>query len=431
MLILSERSKNPVSEIRLMFAKIPAVAKRRKAEGLPALIDLSIGRPHMPPNPVVMQHINQYVPSASSLSYTPAQGEPETLEAIVRLYTEYYPTIQYDTDEVMATVGGSGALSNAFSVVVEKPEDVILTFEPFFAAYTGQIKEWGGTIGIISTEENRFRPTAQGLRTALEANPKAKALILNYPNNPTGISLTEDEVKALVTVIEDYPDLLIIIDDVYRGLNYKKHMTILDLAPHLKERTVVINSGAKDLVGAPGLRVGMIAAPRELIKAMISRQTNGMSSVPYHTQAALRFSVDTFLKSPQNAWISGVRAEYRKNIDIATHAFAQEGFQLAADPEGAFYIYLDASPLLGKTSLDTGKIIKTDMDIAEHLLEVAGVAAVPASGFGSKASKGLLRISCANEGHLLQEAAKRIGIFARSLDRMKMPQISNLARARM
>ncbi len=412
---LAKRASISVSPIRKIFQQLPAIKEKRLKEGLNPLIDLSIGQPHLAANPEVMQNLAEMKVSQADQGYSSAQGEPATLASIVKLYKNYYPAVQYKIEEVMVTVGGSGALSNIFSILVEKQDDVILAFEPYFGAYIGQIQEWGGTIKKIPTLKNNFRPTAEGLEEALQIYPNAKALILNYPNNPSGISLTKAEVVNLAKVLEKYPDVLVIIDDVYRDFNYTEHVTVLDVAPQLKDRCIVINSGAKGLLGAPGERVGMVAAHEQLIKSMLPRQTNGISGVPYRTQAALRFAVDSHLKNPKNDWLIHAREEYKNNIDTAAVAFKKNGFLLAQEPGGAFYLLICAKHLIGKTIPDTTNVITNDIDIVNYFLHSVGVATVPGSGFGIDPTEGYLRISCAKENNLLLEAADRMGEAARLL----------------
>jgi aspartate aminotransferase len=408
MLRFTQRTSAPVSPIRKIFVKIPEARERLKQQGK-TLIDLSIGQPHIAPNPEVIRRIesDEKNNAAKYLGYTSSLGEDETLDAIVRLYKSYYPLVNYDKTQVMVTNGASGALSNVFSALVEKSEDVILTFEGFFGAYTGQIAEWEGSLKMIPTHQHAFRPTAAGLRQALQNHPTTRALILNYPNNPTGVSLRQDEIQDLAAVLKDYPDVWIIIDDVYRDFNHQKHLTLLDVFPEFKDRCIVINSGAKGLIGAPGYRIGMIATHSDLIKAMLPRQINGLASVPHATQRALVHAANVYLENPNNDWLVYARNEYKNNVAAATVAFNEKRFKIAAKPEGAFYLLVDASQFIGQCKSDHS-MIENDVDIASYLLEVAGVAVVPASGFGIDTAKGYLRVSCANESEQLIEAAARM-----------------------
>ncbi len=404
----ASRAETPVSDIRKIFQQLPEVNAKRISEGLSPLINLSIGQPHLPANPEVMKKIEETKYSQSSQGYSSAQGEPATLEAIVKLYNHYYPEIGYSTKETMVTIGGSGALSNIFSILVESKEDIILAFEPYFGAYTGQIQQWGGTLKKIPTLKDNLRPTAEGLEEALKTYPTTKALIMNYPNNPSGVALTKNEVMDIAKLLEKYPNIIIIIDDVYRDFNYTEHHTVLDVSPHLKDRCVVINSGAKGLLGAPGERIGMVAAHEELIKSMSAIQTNSLSSVPYRTQAALRYAVDNYLQNPKNDWLMNTRNEYKTNIETASIGFIKLGFTLLQQTDGAFYLLVCAKHLMGKINSTTLEEIKSDVDIANYFLHSAGVATVPGSGFGIESTEGYLRISCANDKKLLLEAIHRL-----------------------
>ena len=428
--MFADRANIPVSKIREIFKVLPHIkAQREKEDPKNPLIDLSIGQPHIAPNPVVMKQLNDMKANKTSLGYTSAQGEPETLEAIIMLYKKYYPGVQYKKTETMATMGGSGALSNIFSILARE-DNVFLTFEPFFSAYTSQVEIWGSTLKKIPTKENNFRPTAEGLKQALKAFPNARALIMNYPNNPSGVSLTLQEAIELAKVLEEHlhthPNFDIIIDDVYRDFNFSgEHVTILDIAPHLKDNCVVINSGAKGLLGAPGERVGMVAAREDLIRRMVAIQTSSISSVPHRTQAALRYAVENDLKNPNNDWLAHARIEYSTNVQTACKEFKNQGFTLS-QPDGAFYLLVSAKNLIGKKNPYTLAEIKNDMDIANYFLHTAGVATVPGSGFGIDSTEGYLRISCAKENHLLIEAAIRMGKAAQLILNPELHLVSQL-----
>lgn len=404
--LTTERSKIKASIIREIFNEIPKLAAERKTAGLPDLIVLAPGEPKEP-NREVLQQLTQMSGHEFSTGYSHSQGEPATLEAIVRFNAYRYPKVKYKTSEVMVTMGGTGALSNIFSILLEKKEDIVLTFEPFFANYTGQVEEWGGTFKAIPTAYNHFRPTALGLKNALQQNPQTKAVLLNYPNNPSGICLTAAEVADLAQVLREYPHVLIILDDVYGELNYTKPESLLDY-PDFKDRCVVINSGSKTLLAAPGLRIGMLSAPAELIQAMCARQTNGILSVPYYTQAALRFAVNALLDTPQNTWLHFIRKTYKTHLEIAMQAFKEAGFEISVIPEGGFYLFINASCLLNIHGA------KNDVDIMRNLIKYPGVVTIPGSGFGCDPSKGYLRICCVSEPQQLTEAARRMGEYARS-----------------
>jgi aspartate/methionine/tyrosine aminotransferase len=412
---LAKRASIAVSPIRRIFQQLPTIKEKRQIDGLSPLIDLSVGQPHLEANPDVMKSLEKVQVCQIAQSYSPAQGEPETLKSIVKLYKHYYPHVQYKVEETMTTMGGSGALSNIFSVLVEKAEDIILTFEPYFAAYVGQVEAWSGTLIKIPTLKSNFRPTAEGLNEALKTYPNTKALILNYPNNPSGVSLTKQEACQLAKTLARYPHVFIIIDDVYRDFNFTDHVTILDVAPYLKDRCIVINSGAKGLLGAPSERVGMIAAHEQLIKSMQPQQGNSISGVPHRTQLALRYAVDSHLNDPTNKWLINARKEYKKNINAAYLAFKKLGFILSQKPDGTFYLLVNAKHLIGKRNPHTLMEIKDDIDIVNYFLHSAGVATVPGSGFGIDPTEGYFRISCAKEENLLLEAINRMGEAARLL----------------
>lgn len=412
---LTKRTQAPRSAIRAIFDKIKMIDQKRKALGLEPIINLSIGQPHLPPNPVVMEKVLRELASGNvSYDYSPSKGREETLSAIVNLYTHYYPNIFFTKEKVMATIGGSQALWNAFSILIEE-NDVVVTFEPFFSTYQGQIKALGGELQLISTLKNAFRPDPKALDQMLESNKRVKMVILNYPNNPTGVALTADEAKELAHVLQKHPQVAIVIDDVYRDLNYKEHYTILNFAPELAERSIIINSGAKGLVGAPDLRVGMASANPEWIIAMSQQQLFATSGVPYLTQAALRHAIETYLENPVNQWQTEVKHAYQHNINTAIQELAKYGLYSPSQPDGAFYLFINAKHLIGKEvpsafqSEIGSDTLRHDIDIVNYFIYAASVATVPGSGFGVDPNEGFIRISCAQNPDSLLTAMKKLG----------------------
>lgn len=404
---LAQRTKAPKSAIRKVFDQIPGLNAERLQQGLAPVISLAIGEPHLPANPLVLKALAEFLQTpdaANAFRYSPAQGRPETLAAIVQLYKHYYPTVKYSTAEVMVTNGASQALMNAFSILIDQG-DAVLLFEPYFSTYKSQIETLGGTAVTIPTRATGFRPAAKQLREALTLQTNAKMIVLNYPNNPSGIALSRAEVLELAQVLREFPQMVIVIDDVYRELNFAEHVTLLDVAPDLQARCIVMNSGAKGLAGAPDLRVGMVSAKQEWITAMSGQQLNSVSGVSYLTQKALIAAVHAQLSNAPEfqQWASTAKETYRLNVEWMRDQFQQLGLKVVPS-SGGFFLLVDASALLAQLIPDVAlqeKIgathFRNDSDIVLYLLHAAGVAVVPGSGFGIDDSAGYFRVSCAKD----------------------------------
>ncbi|HBD7103574.1 TPA: pyridoxal phosphate-dependent aminotransferase [Legionella pneumophila] len=424
----AKTNRNPVDEI---FSRIPVINHERKERNLPPIIDLSIGEPHLGINDNVIKSLNQFLhPSETDfvLPYSPFPGNQDSLELITHLYKRYYPSVDYSTKEVMITNGATQGIWNALSILINA-EDQVLTFEPYFAAYENQIRALGGTLIKIPTHDHYFQPSGRRLEESLAKFPKAKAIILNYPNNPTGIDLSEQTIMDIVAVLAKYPNLCIIIDDVYRELTISMHLTVLDINPSLKNRCIVVNSASKGLIGAPGLRAGMVAANSEWIERMINIQAITTGGISALTQQALMAGINEKLNTTfkYQAWLTKTIQEYKINKNFVSQQIESLGFNIIPSHNG-FFILARANFLLGKTVPNTltmtlnntsytikeiqNKIgfstFKTDFQIASYLMHVAGVAVVPGSAFGISESTAYLRFSCAKHFSQLEQACAAI-----------------------
>jgi|GEM_PF-2149740 len=432
---LSGRAQVEFSGIRKVFQQLPEINNERIANGLEPIIDLTIGQPHLPVNPVVLTALQKKLKEnniASEFGYSQVGGRTETLEAVVALYSMYYPKVKYTLKEVMCTNGAVQALWNALSIFIEekkKKKDVVLIFEPYFGHYIIQVAALGGKIVKIPALERNFHPTAEALEKILIQYPDAKILLLNYPNNPSGVSLDKNELEKMVKVLKKYPNIAIILDEVYHEISFCSHTSLLEIAPEFKNRTIVIHSGSKGLLGAPDLRVGMAAGPSVWIEAMCRQQLFATSSVSYLSQIALTSAINSRLNTSSMPWKNFVLKEYQSNIEYMAEQLNSIGLRVPLVPKGAFYILVDASCLLGSHVPDemiitkrNGQAVKlehirkklkmnrlsVDTEIAALFLYVAGVAAVPGSSFGLEPQAGFLRISCAKTKEFLELAIKQL-----------------------
>ncbi|OAI48596.1 hypothetical protein AYO45_04635 [Gammaproteobacteria bacterium SCGC AG-212-F23] len=420
---LAERTKVPGSAIRQIFKTLTTINAERKKDNLQPIRNLSIGQPHIKLNQVVVDRlVNDLKEDRISFDYPPTVGTSTTLEMIVKLYNHWYPSVSFTTDEVMVTVGATEALMNAFNILLN-PGDVILAFKPYFSTYKVQVASIGATLTGIPMMRASTQPDILALEKELQTNSKVKAVILNYPNNPSGYSLTKSDVLALAKVFEKFPDVAIIIDDVYRDLNYSDHFTALDVAPQLKNRCIIINSSAKGLAGAPGLRVGLVSANSTWMQAMAQQEICGTAGVCVLSQRALEIAIHDYLEDKERKFLTKIRQEYENNLNIMQAELAKYNLKPLEKPGGAFYLLVNAKHLVGSEipaalgfSEKIGtSIIRDDVDIVNYFMHAANVGVVPGSGFDLDPKEGFFRISCAQPADKLIASAKAMGEATRLL----------------
>ncbi len=429
-------TEQPINAIRKIFYQIPFVNRARETLGLEPVINLSIGQPHISMQMEVIDPFIAYLESLKrktpeelsfEMGYSHSAGTLETREWISRFFTQSFPEVAggFKSEEVMVANGATGAMTNVLNVLLDEGDEVAV-LAPYFAAYENQVKCCGGHLIAIPLVLNRSR--AEELGEYLRAHPRVKAFIWNDPNNPLGTKATEQELRELAQVLERYPNLVVIHDEIYRDIVHEgQPLSLLNVAPELKARSFVIRSLAKDILGAPGMRAGMIAAPTRMqtrsgqranfIELMSNAQLRDITSVSVFVQKILCLALEQKLSGASKPWEEAMRAEYTENTSLFVEALAKLGLRPLVMPKGAFYVMVDASPLLGKKVPDkvglleniqakVGLELQSDVDIATFFLHAAGVAMVPGSGFGTDHCS--LRVSCARSKEQLLKATQRM-----------------------
>jgi len=448
---LAKRTCLPPDPIDEIFTQIPSINEKRLLDGLPEINNLSVGEPHLNINPAVLQDfiysLNQRILNDQTsliFNYSPLSGNPATLEAISALYKYYYPNLHYSSQEVMISNGATQGIWNALNILIDI-DDEVLIFEPYYSTYDIQIKTLGGKLVKIPTQDNAFKPSGKLLNNAMSMHPNIKVLILNYPNNPTGIDLTKQEVAEIAEVLQRYPSVSIIIDDVYRELTYAEHFTVLDIDPLLKNRSIVVNSASKGLIGAPGIRAGMVGANAEWIKQMINIQAISVCSISCFTEQVLIAGIKHKLtpSSYYNNWIHESKQAYLTNKQYVSQKLIALGFRVIPGEHGFFI--LAASNVINHVVPDVilfqsedgkahiiknlhqklgTKMLHNDRYLAAYLLHVAGIAVVPGSAFGIDEYAGYLRFSCAKPFNDLKLAMSNVKIALQYLSTRNIDHVS-------
>ena len=324
--------------------------------------------------------------------YTGNRGLPALLELVSRYLNERFG-LEYDPKNILITVGGSEAIDLALRACVEQGDEVLIP-DPAYVSYSPLVSMSDGTpVHVECREEDNFVLKPEYLEKAITGS--TKAIILTYPNNPTGAIMTEDELKAIAEVIIRH-DLLVITDEIYAELTYgKKHASIASL-PGMKERTVYIGGFSKAFA-MTGWRLGFACAPKEVDEAMFKIHQYGMLCAPIMSQYAAIEALKDGL-SDGFATVEEMRDSYDKRRKFVLHSLQEIGLH-CFEPQGAFYAF----PSVKSTGL-------SGEEFANGLLQKEKVAVVPGNAFG-RFGENNVRISYATSMNALSEAFDRTAAY--------------------
>ncbi len=366
-----------------------------KAEGID-VIGLSAGEPDFD-TPDFVKHAAIEAIRNGQTRYTNVDGTPE-LKAAIRAKFKRDNGLDYEASQISVNVGGKHTLFNALVATVEAGDEVIIP-APYWVSYPDIVAFAGGTPVIVSAPASQnYKITPAQLDAAI--TPRTRWLILNSPSNPTGAAYTGGELKALAEVLLRHPHVFVMTDDMYEHIWYADtpFATILQVAPDLYDRTLTVN-GCSKAYSMTGWRIGFAGGPQWLIKAMAKLQSQSTSNPCSVAQAAATAGLNgdqSFLKARNEA--------FRGRRDLVVSMLNQATGLSCPTPEGAFYVYPDASGVIGKTT-PKGKTIATDADLIDYFLDTAQVAAVHGEAFGHSPG---FRISYAVSDDVLTEACTRI-----------------------
>lgn len=337
-------------------------------------------------------------------SYTSNKGLLELRKDISRHLKHRYK-LEYDPEEeILITVGTSEGFDVAMRALIN-PGDRILMTEPSYVSYDPIAQMCGGVPVHLKTDAaNGFKITAKDINDA--CSEKTKALILSYPNNPTGASYPKEELRKLSGAILKN-DLVMISDEIYGELTYDFEHTPFATLPHMKERTIYINGFSK-AYAMTGWRVGYVCGPKKLVGAMTKIHQYTMLCASIMSQVAAREA----LKAGERS-LNEMKREYKRRREFVISRLNEIGL-LCHHPEGAFYAF----PSVRSTGLSS-------MDFANKLLKNEKVAVVPGTAFGPS-GEGYIRISYASSIEKLREALARIEKFIKEVRKQSTSQQSEL-----
>lgn len=359
-----------------------------KVSTIPGIIKLTLGEPDMNTPEHVKQAAIKSIQDNDS-HYAPQKGKLELRKAISK-YLRQTTSIDYDPEtEVVVTVGATEAI-NAALFALSNPGDKVAIPTPVFSLYWPVATLADADYVLMNTASDNFKLTPEKLEETIKQNPTIKAVILNYPTNPTGVEYTEDEIKALAKTIKEH-HLYVITDEIYSTLTYGvKHFSIASLIP---ERAIYI-SGLSKSHAMTGYRLGYVAGPAKIMAQIGKVHGLMVTTTTDSSQAAAIEALEHGLEDPEK-----YRAVYRKRRDFVLKQLAEMGMQ-AVKPEGAFYIFAKIPAKYGQD----------DMQFALDLAFKEKVGITPGSAFGP-GGEGYVRMSYASSDENLREAMKRIKKF--------------------
>lgn len=325
--------------------------------------------------------------------YGPAAGEPGLRKAIAEKLLRDNQ-LAYNADNVIVTNGGKQSLYNLIMALIEAGDEVIIP-APYWLSYPEMVTLAGGTSVIVNTSlENHYKITPEQLEAAI--TPKTKLFVLNSPSNPTGIVYTPEEIAALAKIVVE-KDILVVSDEIYEKILYDGaiHRSIASFGPEIFQRSIISNGFAKAF-SMTGWRVGYIAGPVEIVKAMTKIQSHSTSNVCTFAQ----YGAIAALASPQDCIEEMVKAFSERRQYILERVRSLPGLNCPT-PNGAFYVFIDIS----QTGLKS-------QDFCQKLLETQKVAAIPGIAFGAD---DCIRLSYATDLKTIEKGFDRIDQFIGTL----------------
>lgn len=378
-----------------MTVGINIKANALRAEGKDVLV-LAAGEPDFD-TPLNIRKAASEAMDSGQTRYVPGKGTPALQKAIQSKFLNDN-NLQYDLDEIIVGVGGKHIIYNAMMATIN-PNDEVIIPAPFWVSYPDIVLLAEGKPVIVQCPESQnFKITADQLEKNI--TDKTKWLMLNSPSNPTGSLYSKHELKQLAEVLLEYPNVLVMSDDIYEKVIYDnlEFATIASVEPKLKDRCLTLN-GVSKAYCMTGWRLGYCGASKEIIAAMNKIQSQSTTSTSSISMAA---AVEA-LNGPQE-FITNHNKAFVRRRDLVVNLLNNIDGLSCLTPQGAFYVYPSCEGVLGKETPE-GKEISNDEDFMTYLLESEGIAGVHGAAFGLSP---YFRLSYATSDEILKDACARI-----------------------
>ena len=362
----------------------------REVSAVPGIVKLTVGEPDFPVPAVAKQAAIQAI-EADDSHYAPGTGSTTLRQAISHFLADRYDLHYHAANEIAVTIGATEAIYASLFALIN-PGDEVLIPTPTFPLYATMVEMLGGQAVTVPTAAPDFVLTPAQLKATLKAHPKLKAIVLNYPANPTGVTYSAAQLKALATILAE-TNLIVISDEIYSELLYTGHH--VSIAQFLPGQTLILN-GASKAGAMTGYRIGFIAGPAELMQK-VNMVHSIMITAP--SDPAMAAAVPIFGSEAGQQATLEMKAAYQARRDFLTGALTKLGFEVAT-PNGAFYLFAKLPAAAGSD----------DVAFATRLAKEGRVATIPGSYFGA-GGEGYLRLSYATSMANLELAVTRLTQF--------------------
>ncbi|MDX5482564.1 MAG: pyridoxal phosphate-dependent aminotransferase [Hymenobacteraceae bacterium] len=393
----TEEVSSVLSDRILALAESQTIAMAKKARELAAqghdVINLSFGEPDFQTPQYIKDAAKKAIDDGFTF-YTPVAGYPELRLEIANKFKRDN-NLDFKPENIVVSTGAKQSIANAVLCLVN-PGDEVIIFSPYWVSYEEIVKLAEGVpVPVMGRLENDYKVTAEQLEKAITSN--TKIVLYSSPCNPTGAMYDEEELLALAKVLEKYPQVYVIADEIYEYINFEGKHTSMANIDFIRDRVITVNGFSKGYA-MTGWRVGYLAASREIAAAcdkMQSQITSGTCSIAQKAATAA-------LQGGKGAALEMTEA-YRRRRDLVLALMNEiPGFQTYV-PSGAFYIFPDVSYYFGKSY--GGRTINSALDLSMFLLTDAFVAVVSGEAFGAPQC---IRFSYATSDEKLTEALRRI-----------------------
>ena len=370
------------------FLRAPSIRQfSSRIKNIDDCVNLTIGQPDFPMPDVVKQaYINAI--SEDKTSYSHNKGLTETRQAISQYFKRRYGFF-YSEEEIIVTNGASEALDTSLRSIIE-PGDEILIPGPIYAGYIPLVETLGGKPIYIDTTHSDFKVTPELIETYF--TNQTKAILLNYPTNPTGDILERSEVEDIVHYLKT-KEIFIISDEIYAENTFTGTHTSFAEYEEIRDQLLLIGGLSKSH-SATGIRIGFLIGPEYLIEKLTFMHAYNCICANVPAQIACITALNEGLEAPKY-----MNEAYIERRDYLKAKLLSLGFELEAQPEGAFYIFPSIK-----------RFTNNDFDFCVNVLEEAHVAMVPGSSF-TDIGKGYIRISYAYEMNVLKEGMRRLELY--------------------
>ncbi len=357
------------------------------------VINLSVGEPDFNTPDFIKEAAKRAIDNNFSF-YSPVPGYMSLRKAIAA-NIEATEGVTFAPEQIVVSNGAKQALCNVILATINPGDEVIIP-TPAWVSYVEMVKlAEGVTVEVPAAIDQDFKITAGQLREAI--TPHTRMVLLCSPSNPTGSVYSRDELQALVDVLKDYPDILILSDEIYRHINFTGAYSSMATFPEIRDRVVVIN-GVSKAYAMTGWRIGFCAAPLPIAKAVTKLQgqyTSGASSIAQKAAEAAYLG-------PQQC-VEDMREAFERRRDLVVSLAKEIPGLKVNEPQGAFYLFPEVGGFFGKRVGD--RVINNGSDLTMYLLEEAHVATVDGAAF---CLPGYIRLSYATSDDLIREAMRRI-----------------------